>query len=66
MEDWEREFREKLQRELPEGTYFIRTEHDGMKFDIPTSKRGQIEFLIALHREVKKRTYGKPKNTEIN
>jgi hypothetical protein len=50
MEEWEKELREKLQKELPEGPYQI---------GVPpmmayTGKGGRIEFEVALHKQMMK------------
>jgi len=46
MEQWEKELREKLQKELPEGAYEIGV----LPMIAWTGKGGKINFEVALHK----------------
>ena len=50
MEQWEIKLREKLEKELPEGSYDIGTDN----FVCITGKGGYINFRVALAKEVQK------------
>lgn len=52
MESWERELRDKLEKELPEGSYQI----GSGKMIAWTGKGGKINFEVALHRHAKSLT----------
>lgn len=49
MENWEKEERERLDKEIPEGIYTI----EGGKYLAYTGKNGYINYLIELKRFIK-------------
>jgi hypothetical protein len=52
MEDWEIKLREKLENEVSNGLYNI---GEGTGMTCYTGKDGYINFIVELHREIKKR-----------
>jgi hypothetical protein len=50
MEAWEKDLREKLEGEIPNGVYII----DGSGGKAMTGKMGLIEFEVAVQREFRK------------
>jgi hypothetical protein len=50
MEAWEKDLREKLEEEIPNGVYII----DGSGGKAMTGKMGLIEFEVAVQREFRK------------
>lgn len=51
MEDWEKELRERLEKELPEGVYRIGSPGD--ELILHTGKDGKIDFEVALIRYIR-------------
>ena len=49
MENWEKELREKLDKEIEDGWYTIEIG----KFTVGTSKRGNIDFLVEVERKLR-------------
>lgn len=49
MEDWEKELREKLDKELIDGCYDTSTN----EFIYKTGKGGAIDFYVALQKQIK-------------
>jgi len=56
MEDWEKELREKLQKELPHGAYYI-GEKPGLQ--LVTGKGGEIEYRVMLEKAIREFTQKK-------
>lgn len=50
MEEWEKELREQLREELPEGCYDVSSPGIVMY----TGKGGKIESVVAIHKEMRK------------
>ena len=51
MEQWEKNLRNKLEKELSEGIYNI-----GIEQDLLTGKQGYIDFLVEIEKAIKKAT----------